>query len=342
MSRDAVVFGHMHEDHSAELALAARLPSARCLVIASGGDLALSLAAAGLSVLAVDSNPAQLALVRLKIELAREVGAATAASWMTGESPALFERVGSAGLNPRHFVRGLCFCGRVDRALRRAGPLVAWLLGWPALKPGMFQRTLAASLQRLLPIGIKLLHGTGATHAINARAVALMKRRLLAAMSQSDTARNPLLAATLGRGFGIEPPPVWREPGIRAWLACAANIDLRASTIEAALDSTPPGSLGLISLSNLADLLDPRAWQSLLARAAAALAPGGVVIARSMLHETLPPATEAELSDVTATTLAECGDRSPLCPVVSIGRRIRYCSGAFPKSTNSTGHSTNP
>src|SRR5205814_67578 len=114
MSHDAVVFGHMHEDHSAELALAPTLPAPRCLVIASGGDLALSLVAAGLRVLAVDSNPAQVALVRLKMQLADEAGAAA--------------------------VRELCFCGQVDRALRCIGPLVAWLLDWPALSPGAFRR----------------------------------------------------------------------------------------------------------------------------------------------------------------------------------------------------------
>ena len=324
MRRDAVVFGHMHEDHAAELALASRLPSARCLVIASGGDLALSLAAEGMSVLAVDSNPAQIALVRLKMDMAREVGAATAAAWMTTASPALIERVAGAGLNPRHFARGLCFCGRVDRALRLAGPLVAWLLDWPALRPGAFRRTLAAWLQRLLPIGIGLLHGRRSARAVNARAVALMKRRLLAAMSQPDAAHNPLLATTLGRGFGTEPPRVWREPGIRAWVACAANIEMRPSTVETAIDSAPRGSLGLISLSNLADLLGPPAWRSLLARAAAALTPGGFIVARSMLHEMLPPATEAGFSDITTATLPVSGDRSPLCPVVWIGRRMEF------------------
>lgn len=149
MRCEVVVFGHMHEDHSPELTLGTRMPSPRCLVIASGGDLALSLAGAGRHVLAVDSNPAQIALVRLKMDLAREAGATTAAAWMTHGPPALLERVARSGLNPRHFARGLCFSGRVDRALRRSGPLIAWLLGWPALTPGISRRSLGTALENL-------------------------------------------------------------------------------------------------------------------------------------------------------------------------------------------------
>ena len=321
MRRDAVGFGHMHEDHAAELTLAARMPSPRCLVIASGGDLALGLAGAGRQVLGVDLNSAQIALVRLKMDIAREVGAATTAAWMTHGPPPLLERVARSGLNPGHFARGLCFCGRVDRALHRSGPLVAWLLDWPTLAPGISRRVLGTALQGLLPIAIRLLHGSGSTGALNPHAIALLRHRLLAAMQQTGAARNPLLMATLGQSFGNEPPPVWCEPAIRGWLANAANIELRVSTIEAALSAAPPRSLGLISLSNLADMLDAPTWQSLHSRVATALAPGGFVVARSMLHQALPAAEGGKFSDLTASTLAECHDRSPLCPVVWIGQR---------------------
>ena len=64
---DRLVFGHMHEDHSAELSRVAQLPVNRALVIASGGDLAFALAGAGVDVLAVDSNSAQIELLRRKI-----------------------------------------------------------------------------------------------------------------------------------------------------------------------------------------------------------------------------------------------------------------------------------
>lgn len=91
---DRLVFGHMHEDHSAELSLVARLPVNRALVIASGGDLALALAGVGVDVLAVDSNPAQIDLVKRKMA------------------------------DPENAL-ALCFGGRVDRVLRIGGPIVA-------------------------------------------------------------------------------------------------------------------------------------------------------------------------------------------------------------------------
>jgi hypothetical protein len=321
MNRDTVVFGHMHEDHSVELALTARMPTQKCLVIASGGDLVLSLATAGHSVLAVDSNPAQIALVRLKIDIAAESGAASAARWMVAGSPALSERARNAGFDPRLFSFGMCFCGRVDRVLRRMGPFVAWLLRWPSMRPGVFRRMLTALLQRLLPPGIRLLHGSEASRAVNGNSITLMRRRLLSVMSRPDAALNPLLASTLGRGFGVQPPDVWREAGIAAWSARAASIEMRVCSLECALHEASPATFGLISLSNLADILAPPAWRDLLASAYAALAPGGYIVARSMLHESVPIAAECGFADITAGTLPECGDSSPLCPVVWVGRR---------------------
>ncbi len=116
---DRPVFGYMHEDHSAELSRAAHLPVNRALVIASGGDLAFALAGAGVDVLAVDSNPAQIDLVRRK---------------MAGPDHALT----------------LCLDGRVDRVLRFGGPLVAWLMDWPRLQPGRFRMVLTNILESFL------------------------------------------------------------------------------------------------------------------------------------------------------------------------------------------------
>jgi S-adenosylmethionine:diacylglycerol 3-amino-3-carboxypropyl transferase len=95
---ERVIFGHMHEDHSLELSLVDRLPVKRALVIASGGDLAFSLAGAKVDVLAVDSNPAQIDLVRLKMQCPGNL-------------------------------HELCFCGKVDRLFRWGGPVLGWFFG---------------------------------------------------------------------------------------------------------------------------------------------------------------------------------------------------------------------
>jgi S-adenosylmethionine:diacylglycerol 3-amino-3-carboxypropyl transferase len=95
-----MVFGHMHEDHTAGLSLVARLPLKPAVVIASGGDLAFLLAGVDIEVVAMDSNVAQIELVKLKIA-----------------------SVGN--------LRALCFCGRVDRVLRFRGLFVSWLMDVP-------------------------------------------------------------------------------------------------------------------------------------------------------------------------------------------------------------------
>jgi len=58
-----LIFGRMFEDPEVE---AAALPAGRVLAIASGGDVAFALAAAGREVVAVDINPAQVEYVRAR------------------------------------------------------------------------------------------------------------------------------------------------------------------------------------------------------------------------------------------------------------------------------------
>jgi hypothetical protein len=64
--------------------------------------------------------------------------------------------------------------------------------------------------------------------------------------------------------------------------------------------------------------MDDAAWNALLDQAAAALIPGGYLIARSMLRESLVPANHLLFEQESLKT----GDTSPLCPVVWIGRRL--------------------
>ncbi len=68
MSKAQVVFGQVREDSKVECSLLRRLPdNASALVVASGGDTALSLLTLGNSnVTAVDTNPAQIYLTELK------------------------------------------------------------------------------------------------------------------------------------------------------------------------------------------------------------------------------------------------------------------------------------
>ena len=60
------------------------------------------------------------------------------------------------------------------------------------------------------------------------------------------------------------------------------------------------------------------AWDTLVKQDAAALKPGGYLIARSMLRETLAFKSDLHFDRETV----ELEDASPLCPVVWIGKKI--------------------
>lgn len=283
---DRLVFGHMHEDHSAELSRVAHLPVNRALVIASGGDLAFALAGAGVDVLAVDSNSAQINLVSEK---------------MADPANAL----------------PLCFGGRVDRVLRLAGPVVAWLMDWPRLRPGRVRISLTNTLEAFLVKTVTLIHGHAAGRKLDRPAVRLLRTRLEQAMRHPDAATNPLLQVLLGKRFGSGLPNVWSTRGIDQWSTASGRIELRTAEIGEILSKTLPGTFGLISVSNLPDTMDCTAWGTVMNLAAAALKPGGYLIVRSMLQENI--VSHADLFfDREAVAVV---DTSPLCPVVWIGKR---------------------
>jgi len=282
-----VVFGHMHEDHAVEMFLLDRLPVKRALIIASGGDLAFALAGQGINVTAVDSNPAQIELVRLKM-----ADPANAAA--------------------------LCFCGRVDRGFRYAGPFIAWLMDWPRLKPGLLRRAMSSGLESVLSVLVSLVHGKAATRGLDRDAIHLMRRRLLAAMTPPDATRNPLLNVLLGNRFGPVPPEVWSPLGIEKWKGEVGMIQPVAGDLRKLIRTAADGSLGLVSVSNIPDMIGGKEWVALVDEIARTLAPGGYLIARSMLYESLGIGSPGCF----AMEELPVHDSSPLCPVVWIGRRL--------------------
>ena len=96
-----------------------------------------------------------------------------------------------------------------------------------------------------------------------------------------------------GNRFGCEVPEVWSERGIAKWRNETDRIVLKTADIGQVLGDAAGGSLGLISVSNLPDVLDDDAWESLVENAAKALAPGGYLIVRSMLRETIVTGSDA-------------------------------------------------
>ncbi len=287
IGNDRVVFGHMHEDHFVELSLVNHLPLKRAVVIVSGGDLAFALASARVEVIAVDTNPAQIALVRLKMRCPENLAS-------------------------------LCFCGRVDRILRFGGPLLAWLNDWPKLNPGWFRATLIRSSEAMLRLLVCLVHGGQAGGKLNVGSISLIRRRLDCSMRSPGASRNPLLQVLLGKGFGPHLPEVWSEQGIVCWSAHTDQIQLEKGDLSEVLSNLPTESIGLISVSNLPDAMDQTSWDLLVANAVQALTIGGFLVVRSILRETVESKSDSFFAKISIPH----DDASPICPVVWIGRKI--------------------
>jgi S-adenosylmethionine:diacylglycerol 3-amino-3-carboxypropyl transferase len=283
-----VAFGHMHEDHTTELSLVERLPLRQAVVIASGGDLAFALAGKRVEVLAVDSNPAQIELVKRKIQFEGDLTA-------------------------------LCFCGRVDRVLRFGGPILRWLMDVPRLQPGLCRRFLMNFAERFLRGLVSCIHGSEAGVKLDASAIRLIRQRLERAIRNPQASNNPLLQALLGNCFGREKPAVWSDLGIRNWRAETQRIQWMTGDLTAVLGGLPAASLGLISVSNLPDAMSQDAWEILVENAARALATGGFLVVRSMLREAVQSASDRCFS--TESIIFQ--DASPLCPVIWIGMKNR-------------------
>ncbi len=292
---EQVVFGHMHEDHSLELALVGRLPPGPALVIASGGDLAFALAGAKMAVIAVDSNSAQIELMKRKMQCSADLAS-------------------------------LCFCGRVDLVLRCGGPWLAWLFGWPKNQVGRGRGFLSDWLERFLPQVVTRVHGARASARLNRQTMGLIRRRLERAMRQPEAAQNPLLQVLFGKRFGAKSPEVWSERGIEKWRGEIGRIECKVADIAQLLGDSDDASFALISVSNLPDLIDAAAWDRLVEDAARTLISGGYLIVRSMLSENLE--SQGGLSWVTEENPTE--DASPLCPVIWVGRKLGSITTGLP------------
>jgi S-adenosylmethionine:diacylglycerol 3-amino-3-carboxypropyl transferase len=285
-SVSGVVFGHMHEDHTTELLLVARMPLRRAVVIASGGDLAFAMAAMQVEVIAVDSNPAQIELVKLKMEYAGDL-------------------------------TDLCFCGRVDRLLRLAGPVLSWLMDVPQLQPGSIRCFLINMGERILRGLVSRVHGSLAAAKLDQHTIRLIRCRFEKAMRDPAAARNPLLQVLLGRRFGGETPAVWSRQGILNWKKETHRIYLQAGDLATVLGDLPEASVGLISVSNLPDAMSQAAWDSVVEKASQVLAVGGYLVVRSMLCEAVYSVSDSYFLEETHLS----ADASPLCPVIWVGKR---------------------
>ncbi len=307
-----ILFTRAWEDDRLDLELLSS-PGQEVLVVAAAGDAALALAALGSRVVAVDTNPDQLALVSLKLAAARVLDDATLYRWFeVGADP-------SAPAVYRELVRPLLpenaavfWDTQIEAVVcgfhTRSG------VGRPFARLGRFARLICPGLTTLIETAPDPSFQSASwrrhvaprlfgplTHA------AMRHTRLLAPLAPNRTELNRMRTGGWSHGLVdridgvvasglIRRHPWWRpvfagrpaDPGDgAAWLdGGRGQLDLTLMQVDlaAALASRRPASLGAASLSNVPDWLDARGIDLLAVAAAGALQPGGRLLVRRVVR----------------------------------------------------------
>ncbi len=264
--RPRVLFGRMYEDPAVELA-AFPPPGtgARVLCIASAGDTAAALAAAGYEVTAIDLNPAQLAYARDRLaggapaatgtaERLTGLGRATAAALLPGWRPAAvagFLRLDDPGEQRRRW------------AAEFDGPGLR-LLAAAALRP-------AGALATVLRPGFRCVVPRGFDE--------VLLRRIARTVARHPNATNDWAWRLL---LGRERPGAAAVAAAAAAAAGPGRVRLVRGEVVEHLERGAAGSYDAVTLSNVVDGPGPRFARRLRAAVEHAVRPGGVAVVRSL------------------------------------------------------------
>lgn len=239
-----LVFGRMYEDAAVEVAA---LPVGRVLAIASAGDVAFALAAAGCEVVALDVNPAQVEYVRARI----------------------------AGALPRQ--------GQADRYLARAAgalPLLGLthdrLLRFFALDdPGLQVEAWHKVAGRRFHAALAIAFGPALRFAY--------RSELAQALPPGFGAE---LGSRLERGFGIHANDRNRLArtlfGLPAPPGPAQEVDARHAEVLEYIRAQPSGSFDGFAFSNVTDGAPAGFREDLLSAAARVARPGAIAVLRTL------------------------------------------------------------
>lgn len=249
-----LLFGRMYEDWGVELAVFPPA-GARVLCIASAGDTAAALDAAGYDVTAVDVNPVQLAYTRERL-----AGGATLEG--TAEAVMRLGRGTAARLLPAWRLTELHDFLALDDPQEQAR---RWReeLDTPGLR-----RLMRVALRPGGALAVALRPSFAGV--VPQRFDEVLRRRLERTVCGHPNASNPWLWRLLA---GAEPPrtPPPRAPGVR----------LVHDDVVHALEQAPCGAFDAVTLSNVLDGPGPAFARRLRAAVRHAVRPGGVVVLRS-------------------------------------------------------------
>ena len=258
-----LLFGQMYEDWTIEAEV---LPArGRVFCIASAGCTSMALAARGLTVTAVDINPAQVDYVHARLDGA-PVRAGTA------------DRFFAAGR------RALPLLG-LRRSARRAflemDDPAAQLRYWRSrLDTARFRAALALVIN---PLALRVVYSPTFVRVIPRRFDRIIRGRLERCFSLHPNRTNPYAWRFF---LGTDPPdqPVLTPAADRIELVCA--------DAAAYLESCPPAYFIGFSLSNILDGTDPAYDERLMAAVRRSAQPGAVTVLRSFMEPEPGESTE--------------------------------------------------
>jgi S-adenosylmethionine-diacylglycerol 3-amino-3-carboxypropyl transferase len=336
-----LAFAQVREDPRLDLELARRVPAGGTVVmIASGGETAACLGRLPLRLMAVDMNPAQLALARVKWELAGKVPTEDLAA-LLGHLPMpvgerrrrmkeLLELLGieEGVFGPPEYIaeRGVDHGGRYEvcfaelRAQLEAwrGDLEAMLNSHKAV-PNFGGAWLDEAFARVMSLeNLVCLFGREATQ--NPRRsfsdhFAARTREVIGRIAPVD---NPFLWQILAGCF----PPGCRYHWLEDDRPLIAEISWLQGKMDAQLDSMAAESADLVHLSNILDWLSPGEAEATLRSARRVLKPGGQVILRQLNSTLEIGKLDAEIEwDVELGRAMESRDRSYFYPRIHVGSR---------------------
>lgn len=340
-----LAFAQVREDPRLDIQLAGRLaPGATVLMIASGGETAASLGRLPLTIHLADINPAQLALARLKWQLAAAVPPQSAMGLLGHEEIPPGERaarldalLGEMGIpggvfgSPEMVAHlGVDHCGRYEVVFAE---LRKCLAPFRYELDEMLRSRVAVDVSATSPLGMAMdaafaevmrlenlvqLFGLQATQNPRCPFHEHFATRTREIISRMPPASNPFLWQILAGCFPPDHPYDWladERPMI-------ARPHWHQGWMDGVMDGFAAESVDLAHLSNILDWLSPDEAARTLHGAARILRPGGKVIIRqlnsSLMIDSL---TSAFTWDRSLGHAMERCDRSYFYPGILVGER---------------------
>lgn len=318
-------FANVWEDSKIDLSVLEPRPGAQIVCVASGGCTVLALLSKGAAVTAVDSNPAQNALLELKLAAAQALGykewryflgredGGDRLSAYTSVRPHLSEDARRFWDDHRPMIAcGVLDQGTVERLHAIGRRIYHWLVHSPACCERWFDfHDLDAQrryyhevwdtwLRRLFlqlilnPALFRHASPTASQYTQIDRAAILnaIVGRLERALTAIPTATNYFLSRLLLGRFlnGPDGEPYYLcHDAYTALSQVRERLTIHTDDLVNALERMPPGTIDGFALSNVVDWLSPMAQERLLAAVIRAAAPGARLCIRSVQPSWFPP-----------------------------------------------------